>query len=258
MFEFTGAAAPLSSQGVEACTQRLSVQSAEIWTVLTVETRGCGFFEDRRPAILFERHIFHRLTGGRFGVSDISNPRPGGYTGGVGEYDRLAKALALDETAALKSASWGISQVMGFHAEALGYGSVQEFVSEMVASEDKQLAAFASFILNSKLDEALRGHAWARFARGYNGPGYEKNQYDQRLARAYERLTTKALPDLSVREAQIRLMFLGLNPGTPDGYFGRRTGGAMTEFQRQQGLPVTSSLDEATLQALRDRCAALK
>jgi hypothetical protein len=44
---------------------------------------------------------------------DISNPKPGGYKGGAGEYSRLEAAMTLDKEAALKSASWGLAQVMG-------------------------------------------------------------------------------------------------------------------------------------------------
>jgi hypothetical protein len=44
---------------------------AEIWAVFSVETSGCGFLTDRRPKILFERHIFSHLTNGRY---DAQNP----------------------------------------------------------------------------------------------------------------------------------------------------------------------------------------
>jgi hypothetical protein len=45
--------------------------------------------------------------------------------------------------------------------------------------------AFCGFIKSNKLDTHLRKHDWARFARGYNGPGYAENKYDEKLARAY-------------------------------------------------------------------------
>ena len=35
------------------------------------------------------------------------------------QYERLAAAMVLNRRAALRSASWGIGQVMGFHAETL-------------------------------------------------------------------------------------------------------------------------------------------
>jgi hypothetical protein len=259
MNRFTGTATPLTAQGIEACAARLSVHPAEIWTVLRVETRGCGYFADRRPVILFERHVFSRKTGHRFDAQapDISNPHAGGYGGGVKEYERLARALALDEQAAMESASWGLGQVMGFNATDLGYASVEQFVSRMMASEDEQLAALAAFIQKNGLAEPLRHHDWAAFARGYNGPGYEKNQYDKKLAEAYQHLTSRSLPDLSVREGQLLLTYLGFDPGSVDGASGPHTLAALHKFQSQNSLPTTPGFDAATLEALRQRHQAL-
>lgn len=259
MSRFTGAALPLTAQGLEACAQKLAVHPAELWAVLHVETRGCGYFADRRPAILFERHIFSRKTKGRFDeqAPDISNPKAGGYAQGLAEYERLERALALDEQAALASASWGLGQVMGFHAEDLGYGSVEQFVRQMMSSEDEQLAALTAFIQKNGLDKPLREHDWATFARGYNGPAYEKNQYDKKLASAYQRLSTHSPPDLNVREGQLRLLFLGFDPGSVDGAFGAHTQAALNRFQSQHQLPTTSQFDPATLEVLRQQQALL-
>jgi len=259
MNRFTGTATPLTAQGIEACAARLSVHPAELWTVLRVETRGCGYFADRRPVILFERHVFSRKTGHRFDAQapDISNPHAGGYAGGVKEYERLARALALDEQAAMESASWGLGQVMGFNATDLGYGSVEQFVTRMMVSEDEQLSALTAFIQKNGLAEPLRHHDWAAFARGYNGPGYEKNQYDKKLAEAYQHLTSRSLPDLNVREGQLLLTYLGFDPGSVDGASGPHTLAALHEFQSQSSLPTTSSFDAATLKSLRQRHQAL-
>ena len=51
--EFTGGARPMTAGGFSDEADRLGVKAAEIWAVLTVETRGCGFLPDRRPLILF-------------------------------------------------------------------------------------------------------------------------------------------------------------------------------------------------------------
>ncbi|HEX8441391.1 N-acetylmuramidase domain-containing protein, partial [Archangium sp.] len=243
------------AHGIQTCADTLSVHPAELWAVLQIETRGCGYFADRRPAILFERHVFSRRTKRRFDeqAPDISNSKAGGYASGPAEYPRLERALALDEQAALESASWGLGQVMGYHANDLGYGSVEQFVSRMMASEDEQLAAMAAFIQHHGLDQALRDHDWAAFARGYNGSGYAKNQYDKKLAAAYQRLSTHSLPDLSVREGQLLLTFLGFAPGTVDGAFGAHTKAALNRFQSQHQLPTTAGFDPVTLDALRQQ-----
>src|SRR5579872_2533313 len=109
MISFTGTALPLSEQGFARALDILNVSAPEVWTVLSVETRGFGFLPDRRPIILFERHIFSKQTGGRFDDSHpaISAPRSGGYAGAGKEYERLGTAMPLDRRAALNSTSWG-------------------------------------------------------------------------------------------------------------------------------------------------------
>ena len=62
--DFQGQGRPLSDEGMDQVNETLDVTEPEVWAVLTVETRGFGFLENRRPQILFERHIFHRLTEG--------------------------------------------------------------------------------------------------------------------------------------------------------------------------------------------------
>ncbi len=201
--DFQGQGRPLSDEGMDEVNETLGVAEPEVWALLTVETRGFGFLENRRPRILFERHIFRRLTGGDFdaGNEDISNRKPGGYVGGPGEYARLEKALGLDREAALKSASWGIGQVMGFNHEVAGFATVDAMVEAMVKHEDAQLMAMAGFIKGNGLDGALRRHNWASFARRYNGRDFKKNEYDTRLAAAHAKYQT-ILPDLSLRGAQ--------------------------------------------------------
>lgn len=186
---FAGLGLPLDAEALAKASDKRDVRVAEIWAVLTVETCGCGFLSDRRPLILFERHIFHRETGGRFDAAapDVSNPHPGGYGGPGGhQYDRLARAIGLDRRAALRSASWGIGQVMGFNAEIAGWPDVEAMVAAMCGSEAEQLRGLIGEIVHNRLHWALRAHDWATFARGYNGPTYAKNQYDHRLACCYE------------------------------------------------------------------------
>lgn len=232
--------------------QRLQVGLAEIWAVLKVETSGCGFFADRRPQILFERHIFHRETQGQFDAMapDISNPDAGGYTRGVREYERLARAIALDRVAALRSASWGIGQVMGFNAEIVGFADVETMVTAMVVSEDSQLQAMFQFVTANNLDSALQQHDWETFARGYNGPNFAENEYDKKLSAAFSRLSASGLPDLRVRTAQMLLMYRGFDRGPIDGEMGNRTRNALRQFQSQVGSPATGGVDDATLAAL--------
>lgn len=243
---------PMTSEGMNRVCSTLEVGEPEIWAVLTVETRGFGFLEDRRPQILFERHIFSKRTGRSFDSQhpDISNRRSGGYKGGAREYDRLEKAMGLDKKAALESASWGLAQVMGFNFQVAGFARVEQLVTAMVENEDAHLDALANFIMaNSRCRLGIQRRDWASFAACYNGPNFRINDYDNRLAAAYEK-NKRMLPDIGLRTVQVALTYLGLDPGPIDGLRGRRTHGALFDFQEQQGLPATGELDEETYERL--------
>src|SRR5262245_53461643 len=138
MDDFRGPGTPLSAAGAQNASAQVGVGLPELWSVLSVETSGCGFLSDRRPKILFERHIFSRLTHGQFDAShpDISQPSSGGYgDGGAHQYERLGRALQLDRIAALKSASWGLGQVLGTNFANAGFQDVEAMVTAFVASE---------------------------------------------------------------------------------------------------------------------------
>ena len=58
----------------------------------------------------------------------------------------------------------------------------------MSAGESQQFDAFVRFIeTDPVLHKALKGRKWAEFAKLYNGPDYQRNLYDIKLQRAYER-----------------------------------------------------------------------
>jgi hypothetical protein len=241
---FQGTALALSADGLGAVSQKLNVHAPEIWTVLVVETSGCGYLPDLRPQILYERHIFHRLTQGKYDDGDISDPKPGGYgPSGAHQYDRLGLAIAKDRTAALQSCSWGIGQIMGENYARAGFADVEQMVAAMSASEDKQLTAMANLLLSSRLNVALQAHDWASFAHGYNGANYAINRYDIRLNGEFQKCSTGGLPDLNVRAAQLYLTYLGFHPGPIDGVAGTRTLAALADFQTQHGLAQSAAVD---------------
>ncbi len=189
-----------------AAADRLGVELAVVYAVNEVESLGQGFLDNGKPKILFERHVmYQRLALPRAEGDDaealqlhadalaalhphLVNPRPGGYAGGSAEHQRLAQARMLDATSADESTSWGAFQIMGYHAERLGYASVDDFVSRMAKDENEQFEAFVRFIeADPALHKALKGKKWAQFAKAYNGPAYARNLYDVKLERAYER-----------------------------------------------------------------------
>ncbi len=168
----------------------LGCDQAAIRAVASVESSSSGFLKDGRPKILFEAHIFARLTQHRFNDAhpSISSRvwNQALYSGGEKEHDRLARAIDLDRDAALQSASWGKFQIMGFNWSRCGFKTLQDFINAMHKSEGDHLTAFCHFVKSMGLDDELRAHDWPAFARGYNGPSFAKNRYDAKLAEAHE------------------------------------------------------------------------
>lgn len=251
----TGEAAPLSQSGFDSVLNRLGVDQAALWSLLTVETRGFGFLPDRRPKILFERHIFHKRTGGRFSDRhpSISSPSGKGYLGDAAEYDRLAQAIKLDHDAALESASWGLGQVMGFNAKKLGYQSAEAMVDEFCKGENEQLEGACRFISgNNPLKTAFTNKRWDRVAFFYNGRAHAENGYARKLDHYFTLYRIKGCPSVRTRIAQAWLTYLRYSPRGVDGIIGDGTLAAIVAFQQDRGMNVTAELDDATFEALKN------
>jgi hypothetical protein len=259
MSEFIGPATRFTSGAIAAAAESLGCDIAAVRAVIDVESKG-GFQDDKRPKILFERHHFHRHTGGKHsgGHGDISSPDAGGYKGGSREYDRLTRAIALDRRAALMSASWGAFQIMGSNHKAAGFDDVEDFCKSMCQSEDDQLRAFVAFVKANKLDDELRRRDWAGFARGYNGPAYRKYDYDRKLAAAYtyhSRIVPRTDPGkrrtLKMGDEGEDVAWLQEKLGLKaDGDFGPATKRALIDFQKRKKLPADGIAGPKTLGAL--------
>ncbi|MEJ7829411.1 MAG: N-acetylmuramidase family protein [Segetibacter sp.] len=169
----------------------LGVELAVIRAVAKVEGNGIGMIEGK-PIILYEPHVFFkqlREINIKPVVSDIcypvwgSKPYPKGQKA---QWERLERAIKINRQAALKSASWGMFQVMGYNFRSCGCGSLQAFVNAMYEGEDKHLELFINYIRNEKLDDELKNKDWRGFAAQYNGKYYYKNNYDVKLKKAYQ------------------------------------------------------------------------
>ena len=187
-----GAARRLDDIDLPKLGATIGVGEDEIHAVLDVESRGGGFDRQGRVLMLFEPHKFWRHLGpGEKRDAAVARGlawqswRPNSYP--PDSYPRLIDAMAIDETAALKSASWGLGQIMGENHRAAGYESVQAMVAAFADDEESHLAAMIAFIKAARLDDELRRHDWRGFARGYNGESYERNNYHTRLERAFAR-----------------------------------------------------------------------
>lgn len=182
---------PITTDDFSRAAAALSTTPAHVRTVCDVEAAGAGFYNGM-PKILFEGHIFSRLTGHRFDRTNpaISYPTwdrtkyPGSQQG---RYDQLLTAVALDADAAFSSASYGAFQILGQNYRICGFATPFDFVMAQADTGGAQLIAFINFVRGNKLDDALRNGRWAEFARGYNGSAYKANQYDVKLAQAFAR-----------------------------------------------------------------------
>jgi hypothetical protein len=186
----------LTTRDFETAAKRLRCEVAAIRAVAEVESRGEGFYSDGFPVILFERHIFYKYCDrARRAVwtrqhPTICNPKAGGYgAAGQNQRNKFNLAFSLDPIAAMKSCSWGKFQIMGFNHEICGFETVGAFVDAMKESEGNHLMAFVEFVKSVGLAEELRSKDWARFARGYNGAGYKKNRYDEKMATFYAKFS---------------------------------------------------------------------
>lgn len=189
---FRGAAKPLDDIDLPRLGYRIGVGEDEIHAVIDVETAGGAWDAKGRPKLLFEPHRFWRNLGpgakrDRAVKAGLAYPSWGEQPYPKDSYPRLIEAMAIDETAALKSASWGLGQILGENHAMVGYDTVQEMVLASLDDADKHLEMMVAFILSAKLDGKLRAHDWAGFARGYNGPQYAKNGYHTKLEAAFKR-----------------------------------------------------------------------
>ncbi len=250
--EFTGKGSPLGKIGLDAARNKLGCDVESLWALVTVETSGFGFLPDRRPKILYERHVFHRLTKGvHDDVPDLSSSAPGGYFGGAAEYDRLARALKLDANAALDSVSWGLGQIMGFNAVNLGYGGARDMIAQFLEGEDAQLDGIVRFLKSAPaLRDAFLARNWKTVAFYYNGSDYAKKEYDAKLAYSYDLYKQHGCPDVGIRAAQACLAYLGFDPHGVDGLAGKHTLDALNAFQAKRGLPLTTRVDQSSIDAL--------
>lgn len=139
---------------------------------------------------------------------------------------------------------------MGENCHAAGFANVEEMVTAMVAGEDMQFRAMASFIKSQRMDASLRSQNWTSFARVYNGPNFAAKNYDGHLRHFHDTFAAGPLPDLRVRALQILLMFRGFDPGTIDGVMGPRTREALQEFEASNEGPGDPPIDDALLNRL--------
>ncbi len=255
---------------IEKVAQWLRVEPAALAAVAHIESglRTHAMVGGRaEPLIRFEGHYFdRRLSGAKREEArraGLASPEAGAVANPASQAARwslLARAARLDRRAAYESVSWGIGQVMGAHWAWLGYASVDALAEEARSGVAGQLRLMARYIDKAGLAEALRRRDWAAFGRGYNGPGFHRNGYDRKLARAYARYShgkidtpglvlRRGMRGNAVRNLQLSLVRHGFSLQV-DGIFGPRTDDAVRRFQEWRGLVVDGIVGPASTAAL--------
>lgn len=129
---FKGFARRLDDLDLPRLGASIGVGRDEIHAFLHVETSGHGFDAQGRPVILFEPHVFYRNLAGaaraKAVAAGLAYAKWGEKPYPRDSYPRLKAACAIDETAALRSASWGLGQVLGENFRAAGFPTVQAMV----------------------------------------------------------------------------------------------------------------------------------
>lgn len=186
---FTNTKAPaITATEEKALAQRLGVSTKQLRAVAQVESSGGGFDSKGRPKILFERHKFHKHTGGVWSVSAFSNPKGGGYS--ESSWDKLLGAIVTGAVdAAFMSISWGKFQVLGEYWDDFGFASPFAMAHSCVAGEAAHYNLLAHYVEHFKLQDEMAklstdAETCRAFARAYNGSRYEDFAYHTKLAKA--------------------------------------------------------------------------
>lgn len=186
----------------KAKPSEIRMAAAELWAdpeqllaVSAVEAPRGGWDSDGLLTCLYERHyLWKRIA---IKVPVLSDPVPGGYTldadrDGINDsWEKVADvACRFGAHRAFECASWGKFQIMGAWWQRLGYRSAIDFVWRLSRAEAEHYRALVKFVSVNGLLTAFRKidgdpENCRAFAKGYNGPAYEKHGYHERIARAF-------------------------------------------------------------------------
>lgn len=216
---FKGAAKQADNRDVARIARMIGCGEDPVHAFMDVESAGDGFDRLGRPKMLRETHAFYTNLGKgpkrdkavRMGLATsewVKNyPKD--------SYADLAKMMAIDETAALESCSWGALQVMGANHRQAGYATVQDMVRAAMDDEENHILMGVNFLKAEGLDDDLRALDRLKrpvtpadcvpIVRVYNGKGYAKNAYHVKFANALNKW--RGIKDVDLGE---RTPLLGL------------------------------------------------
>lgn len=285
---FVGTGKRLAQGDVGFAAKTVGLPTSALLAFIEVEANGRGFDSRNRPVILFEPHRFWKNLGAGAKRDQAARqnlayakwgtlPYPKGFDA---RYDQLTKAMLIDANAALKSASWGLPQILGENYAEANYVGPSGMVEDFKIGEREQLLAMCRLLVARGLDKkiltAIKTGNWVPVAENYNGKLQARHDYSGRLKRAFDkhegRKDEMAVPAMprdfyvkgdkgeAVMNFQRDLVALGfdLGPDGADGRFGGQTDKAVREYQAKHGLTVDGKVGNATLKSMGVEVAKLK
>jgi hypothetical protein len=120
---FVGAAHSLHSDGLAAAAEHVGVHPAVLWPVIVVERAACGFLPDRRPGILFERHIFQQPRPTAVRRRSSGDQRRRLWAGWSPPIRPAEESIAYDRRAVLELCGYPLFVTEPFLVSALSLGS---------------------------------------------------------------------------------------------------------------------------------------
>jgi uncharacterized protein YgiM (DUF1202 family) len=189
---------------LNALASQLGIDPAVGVAVLAIESGGNGFGPDGRLLIRFENHVFFNNWGSKNRAlydQHFMHNATQSWTGHQwrptaneawrpmhasqnSEWDVLSFAATLDDTAAKKAISMGLSQIMGFNHQMIGYATVQTMFNAFAAGERYQIAGMFEFLKSANAITPLKAKDFKAFAMIYNGSG-QADYYGGLISGAY-------------------------------------------------------------------------
>ena len=266
--------APEVLAALTSAAKAVSLAPAALLALVSVETGGVAFAPSGLPQILCEPAIFYRQLPAekrpqalKMGLAAKVWSREGyaDQATASGRQARCERMIAYDETAAYRSISMGLGQIMGFNAINAGFPDAKAMYVAF-ADINVQARAIVAVLPALGVLEPLRNRNWVLVADRYNGPGERHNNYDAKIAAAYAhweyalasgQLAAPAEGTLglwsrgvAVESIQRGLIDAGIAV-VPDGVFGPKTASAVAQFELLRGMPDTKGIvDQATADAI--------
>ena len=151
-----------------------------IYAILMNESNAQGFDSNGKLKERFEKHIFNGFKQVHQGYRKKNPHLPGLDTEWI-------KNHSLQQIEYL-STSYGIAQIMGWHYPMLGYLSIENMIQTWRDLEENQIRDFCLFCVkynNGKFLKALKDLNIQSISMQYNGTGFARNNYDNKLLKHY-------------------------------------------------------------------------